>query len=326
MILPDYTTAIQFIIFIVTALVLGRFLFQPIMSLFEEREKKTIGTQKEADSVKERADSLMAQYEADIERERRDAAGEREKIRQEASERSRNILEKAREESQKSVDEIRAKLGQELLSARESLRKDASELARQMALRLLGRPLLSISIVLLLVGLGWASEEEHKPFISFTLFWTVINFGIFMWILIHYLKTPIMDFFRERKTSISRTIEEATRRKSEEEERLRSISDRLSRIKEESARIHEDLRKEGEAERKKLIEETDRMALRIKGEAREVADAEAVKAMNALREEAAALASGLAVETIKKNFTDDDQSRLVGEYLSRLRRKLPQTR
>jgi len=325
MILPDYTAAIQFLIFIVTLLVLGRFLFQPIMSLFEERERKTLGTQKEADSVKEKADSLIAQYEADIERERKDAAGEREKIRQEASESSRAMLEKAREEGQKAVDEIKARLEQELSSARESLRKDASELARQMALRLLGRPLLSVSIVILLAGPGWASEGEYKPFLSFALFWSAINFCIFMWILIHYLKTPIMDFLRDRRTSISKTIEEASRRKKDEEERLRSISDRLSRIKEESARIHEDLRKEGEAERKKLLDETERMAVRIKEEAREVADAETVKAMNALREEAAALASRLAGETIRKNFTDEDQSRLVGEYLSRLRRKLPQT-
>jgi len=174
----------------------------------------------------------------------------------------------------------------------------------------------------LLAGTGWAEEvgrHEATAFFSLNLLWSAINFCIFLWILVHYLRRPLKDFLLERRASIASSIEKADRRKREEEGKLRSISEKLSQLSEEATRIHESLRTEGEAERQKLLEEAKAMAERIREEMREVSDAEVVKARRALREEASALAARLTEEILKEKFTDQDQARLLEEYFSRLK-------
>lgn len=322
MILPDYTTGIQLLIFLTTVLILGRFLFIPMLGLFEERYNATRGAVREAEKTKEEADSLEAKYKAEIDGAWNKAFMEKERIVKEGEEQARAVLDKAREESQAEIERLRAGLQQEVASVRETLRQGLSETARQMGSRILGRTLQALCVALLLSGKSWAEGSGHEGgegLLTLNLLWSAINFCIFLGILVRYLKAPVRDFLKERKTAIATTIEEAAALKKKEEERHRLFSDKCAGIQRDIREIQNSLRKEGEEEKKKLLDEAGGMGLRLREEAKEIAEAETVRARRVLREEAAALAAGLAEKIVREKLTDEDHRRLSGEFLSRLK-------
>ncbi len=328
MIIPDLTALYQLVIFLAAVFVLSRYLIRPVLGVFEARDRMTRGTRREAEALKEEADESAARYTAEIEKTWREAFQEKERILHEADVQAHAILDKAREEGQRTIEELRARMDTDVSATREALRAELSGLARQMSARLLGRALQVAVLVFLFTAPSWAAEAEPEgpgAFFSMNLVWSAVNFCLFVGILIYYARAPLADYLRERKGTVSRDIEEAAQAKKAEEERYALYSGKLAKIHEEAGRIHATLRAEGEAERKRLLEEADRMGQRFKEEAREVAEAEALKARRALREEVASLAAGLAEKVVADKFSGADQDRLVGEFLARLKGSSPRT-
>ena len=64
----DLTFFAQMIIFSVLILVLRPLLFEPVLRIFEEREKRTDGARAEARTMQEKAGELLTKYEAELER------------------------------------------------------------------------------------------------------------------------------------------------------------------------------------------------------------------------------------------------------------------
>ena len=60
------------------------------------------------------------------------------------------------------------------------------------------------------------------------------------------------------------------------------------------------------------------MAVKIEKDAEKAAELEVAKARQELQQEAAALAVELAEKMLKQNFTKDDDTRLVDEYMQKV--------
>lgn len=135
----DKTFVLQMIIFAGLIVVLKPLLLDPVLRVFEEREKRTEGARAEARRMQERAGELLRKYEKELERVAQIAAQERERVRIETARLEAEILGEARSVATRIVEEGRKRLETELGSVRVELDRQRDQLARDIASRVLGR-------------------------------------------------------------------------------------------------------------------------------------------------------------------------------------------
>ena len=135
----DLTFLVQMVAFAVLVMILKPLLFDPLLKLFEERERRTEGAKLLARKMDEKAGELLQRYESELEAVRRAASEEREKLRSEGAKLEAQILAEARAEVATIVEQGRAKLEVERKALRAELSTRAPEIARDIASRVLGR-------------------------------------------------------------------------------------------------------------------------------------------------------------------------------------------
>jgi F-type H+-transporting ATPase subunit b len=87
----------------------------------------------------ERAGELLRRYEAELEKVRRAAGEERERLRGEGQRLEATIVEEARAEIAKTIEDGKATITRESATIRAELRVRSQQLARSIASRVLGR-------------------------------------------------------------------------------------------------------------------------------------------------------------------------------------------
>ncbi|MCB1215633.1 MAG: ATP synthase F0 subunit B [Deltaproteobacteria bacterium] len=182
--------------------------------------------------------------------------------------------------------------------------------------------LLTRSLALLLCLLAsplWAAGDAHhegvpvKPII-----YAAINFATLLIVLSLALRKPLKEFFSSRKLLISQDIEESSKLKQAAQDKYQDFEQRLKNITQESQSLVEELKKTGELEKAKLLEEAMAHAEALRKNAQTMMNQELIKAKEALKRESVKLASELAEELLRQNFNAEDQKRVVEKYLSKM--------
>ena len=135
----DATFLVQLVLFIGLTLILKPILFDPMLKLFEEREKRIDGAKLQARKIDEKSASALAKYDGEMAKARAAASSERDKIRAGAVKREQEILATVRASTQKVLDDGKRAVHEEANRARTALRNDAANMARDVASRVLGR-------------------------------------------------------------------------------------------------------------------------------------------------------------------------------------------
>ena len=139
----DSTVFIQLGVFIITALILSRFLFGPFLKMRAARSEGIEGARAEAGRMDDQARAQIVDYDTRFTKAKSTANDERAKIRNEAAERERTITEAARAETETAIESARQTLTTEADAARKSLEPRAQEIARTIAQKVLGREIAS---------------------------------------------------------------------------------------------------------------------------------------------------------------------------------------
>jgi F-type H+-transporting ATPase subunit b len=135
----DATILVQIALIVVLLVFLKPLLFDPLMKLFEEREKKIDGAKLQARRMDEKSATALEEYEDAMAKARATAGAERERQRAEGTKEEAEILENVRKKTEKAMEEGRQKIEMDLAAARAELKRDAESLARDVATRILGR-------------------------------------------------------------------------------------------------------------------------------------------------------------------------------------------
>jgi F-type H+-transporting ATPase subunit b len=135
----DATFLLQLVLFVGLTLFLKPMLFDPMLKLFEERERRIDGAKLLARKIDEKSTAALTQYEAGMARARAAAGVERERIRQDGVKREQEILAQVRASTAQVIEAGKQKAKQEADRARATLKADAAVLARSVASRVLGR-------------------------------------------------------------------------------------------------------------------------------------------------------------------------------------------
>jgi F-type H+-transporting ATPase subunit b len=157
-----------------------------------------------------------------------------------------------------------------------------------------------------------------EEFLAGGVHWRILNFLIFLGVLFFALRKPVKEFWAGRAHEVRFEMEEAARLRREAAARHETLEKRLSRIETEVKDLVRTLEEEGELERKKMVEEAEKLALRIKQDSERIAGQEVLKAREALKAQAVELAMELAERQIRENFQTTDQKRLSEKYLKQL--------
>jgi F-type H+-transporting ATPase subunit b len=135
----DNTFFIQLVVFIVTALVLSKFLFRPFLAMRAARAEGIEGAREEAVRMDDEARAKIADYDVRFATAKMKALEERNKVRGEALEQEREINEVSRRETEGVIAGARQKLGVDAATARAQLAPRAQEIANAIAKKILGR-------------------------------------------------------------------------------------------------------------------------------------------------------------------------------------------
>jgi F-type H+-transporting ATPase subunit b len=135
----DATFLVQLVLFVALTLILKPLLFDPMLKLFEEREKLTDGAKAQARKMDEKSATALAEYEAAMAKARAAANAEREKVRAEGLKREQEILSSVRASTAQALEEGKKSAQVEAQRARASLRAEAPKIAQELAERVLGR-------------------------------------------------------------------------------------------------------------------------------------------------------------------------------------------
>ena len=315
----NHTLIFQMIGFIVLLVILNRFLYRPVQRILDERAERIEGTLKKADETNKEIQDGLDEYEKKIKEARLRGHEERAKLKQEALAREREILDAAGREASKELVVMRRKIGEGKDQALESLKDQTKAISKSMAEKLLDR---SVALVLvtgaltLLSSIAFASEAEHGGGGGL---WKVINFVILVVGLYLVWVKVIKKALEKKGEEIKKAMDDAREAKEAAEKRALEYRAKLSDLEKSIAAIAEELRLEGEAEKKKIIAEATSAAVRLAEQARITVEQELIKARIEIRREVAELAARMAGEILSRELKPEDQERLIKEYVSRMR-------
>src|ERR1044071_3392970 len=135
----DITAVYQIVLFLILWAILDRILFRPYLRLLDERERKTGGARAEIAGLQTQAERLRAQYEEKISVAEAQGRAAREAILTEAREQRDAIVGSAREEGARMLETVRTEIARKMQTEQQLALAEASNVARDMARKVLGR-------------------------------------------------------------------------------------------------------------------------------------------------------------------------------------------
>jgi F-type H+-transporting ATPase subunit b len=181
--------------------------------------------------------------------------------------------------------------------------------------------LLVILSVLLAFGAVWASSEGgHGDSAAKVkdLIWRTMNFVVLAGGLIFLLRKPLAQALEARRQGIRDQLDDLEKQKADAEKQLSEYKAKLARLDKEIEKIVAEYVKDGEAVKAKIIEEAKVAAEKLQVQAKKNIEQEFQKARQALKVEMSEQAVSMAEALIRKNIDDEDQERILDEYLTKV--------
>jgi len=139
---PNWGTFFTLIVsFLVFWFIFSRLLFKPYLNLLADREHRFKDLNDRTEQLLRDARGAEQEREERLAALRRDEIARRETERRAAEAKAAEIMEAAKAAARESLEQVRAKIEQELKAAERELQQMGDNLAAQLAERVLGRPL-----------------------------------------------------------------------------------------------------------------------------------------------------------------------------------------
>ena len=182
--------------------------------------------------------------------------------------------------------------------------------------------IISACAVLLLPAIGWCAEGNGGEAAGggswLSLLFYIVNFAIFLWILMHYAGPPARKFFADRAGGIKETFARAEATYKEAQDLANRAAERMSGLEAEKKQIRADLDAETAHMANRIREMAREAALRIVRDTELTSNAINEAAQRHVRTMLAEATGRLARDLMLKNFTDDDQARLLRSFEQKL--------
>ncbi len=150
------------------------------------------------------------------------------------------------------------------------------------------------------------------------LFWRVLNFAVLVVILVKFGAKPIAEGLSGRRQAIADEIKGLEAKRDAAEASYKELSSKLANVEKDIDTIVEKAVAQAEIEKARIIEKAEQAAADIQRQAEMAIQNEVTEARRNLRNEIAEGATVMAEELIVKNLTEDDQVKIIEDYLSKV--------
>lgn len=164
-----------------------------------------------------------------------------------------------------------------------------------------------------------STEESDNPLLAISpglMIWTLVMFGITLFILKRYVFGPLGDAIEKRRSHIAESIGEAERSRDEATAMLEDYKARLVDARKEADALREQGRKEGERQRAELITDAQAQRERVIADAEVQIDAEVRQAAGGLRDDVVNLALMAAEKVSRSTLSEAEHRRLIEEAIA----------
>lgn len=131
---------LQMALVVVLVFILSATLIRPILATFQERENRAVKPVEESRSLLADAESRTLRYEESLHKAAAEALAAKRKKMEEAGRSERKRVEGVVDESNRHVEEMKVRIDAEKSEAGKVLRAEVSRLSREIAGKVLGRP------------------------------------------------------------------------------------------------------------------------------------------------------------------------------------------
>jgi F-type H+-transporting ATPase subunit b len=157
-------------------------------------------------------------------------------------------------------------------------------------------------------GTGWVSTDTFR----------LMNFAVLLIVLIYILRKPVSQALSSRIKGIKEQLEDLEGRKAEAEKKLAEYNEKLAQLETEAESIVEEYIRQGHEAKTRILKEAESSAEKIEAQARRNIEYEFERTKQTLQEEIFEASLKKAEEIIKEKFSENDQDRMVDEYLKKV--------
>jgi F-type H+-transporting ATPase subunit b len=145
--------------------------------------------------------------------------------------------------------------------------------------------------------------------------WTLVIFGITLFIMKRYVFGPVGQAIEKRRTDIAASIEEAEKSREEATALLEDYKVRLAEARKEADRLREQGRKEGERLQAEIVSDAQGQRERVLGDAEQQIQAQARAAASGIRDDVVQLALLAAEKVSRRSLSEADHRQLIEQAI-----------
>ena len=177
--------------------------------------------------------------------------------------------------------------------------------------------ILAVVIGILLLGNEASAADnsnDWRPTFDLVMRW--LNFGIIVFILVKYARTPIKDFLLSRREEVAREIEMVEEKKEAANKKIQDAARMLDESEVRFARVKERIIQEGETKKQKLIEDAKQESKILLESTRKKIDNQLLDAQKAFKSELVDAAISLAMKRLPDEITTEDNQNFTNQFLA----------
>lgn len=177
--------------------------------------------------------------------------------------------------------------------------------------------ILAVVIGILLLGTEASAannSDDWRPTFDLVMRW--LNFGIIVFILVKYTRTPIKDFLLSRREEVAQKIERVEEEKEAAQKKIQDAARILDESEVRFARVKERIIQEGEIKKQKLIEDARQESRILLESTMKKIDNQVLDAQKALKLELVDAAISLAMKRLPDVITTEDNQNFTNQFLA----------
>ena len=160
--------------------------------------------------------------------------------------------------------------------------------------------------------------QFDTTFLASLLFWSVISFGILLFLLKRFALPGILEMLEAREKKIKDSLDQAERLKQEAQQLLARYEAKLTSIHDESRTILEAARKQAQLQLEENERRVEQETKRMLAEARSEIQREQQRVLREVQRTAVDLTLLAAEKVLSRSLTDADHRRLIEEAVQEI--------
>ncbi|MDF1593058.1 MAG: hypothetical protein P1P89_16195 [Desulfobacterales bacterium] len=183
---------------------------------------------------------------------------------------------------------------------------------------------LSVAVIMsVLLGTQLAaaadSPDNWRKTYDQILLW--INFGIFVFLIVKFLRVPLKKFIAGKQNELERKISRLEQEKNEADKKIQDVLRAVDESRAEIDALKQKIIEQGEIKKQTILKDARNKSQAMLKESQLRAENQIRRARKKLRNELVDAAADLALEKLPKIVTPDDNRKMVQDYIAGAVRK-----